>query len=213
MSAWRPAKSLTTLLNQVNKEYPKRSKASDGLIGDQSHASGPSDHNPNSKGVVCALDITHDPKNGVDTYKMADSIRKKPTIDLKYIISNRKIAERENGFKWRPYGGSNPHDHHMHVSVGRGPDGQSVQPYDNKVKWNIEEEDMLTTDQLNVLFRLYRGDSPSILQRKKYVGKITFEQMKKKILAGRTFKNEIKKAKVGKLDCKKHLPTELRKEN
>lgn len=43
---WRIAESLQQLLDQVNQMAPGRSKASDGAIGDTSHQSRRSDHNP-----------------------------------------------------------------------------------------------------------------------------------------------------------------------
>ena len=71
--SYRIAKSLGLLAATVNAAAPNRSKASDGWIGDASHAARKSDHNPNRTpgdgipdGVVCALDITHDPANGCD---------------------------------------------------------------------------------------------------------------------------------------------------
>lgn len=119
--------------------------ASDGLIGDQAHAGSASDHNPNALGVVTAFDFTHDPKNGLDAHKIADRLIKSPRHpDAKYIISNRRIAGTHNGWKWQSYSGSNPHDKHVHVSVGVGPDGSSRQPYDDTVKWNIKGEDVYT---------------------------------------------------------------------
>ena len=65
MTAWRAAHSLTTLLAQVNKAHPGRSKKSDGVIGDKAHAATASDHNPVA-GVVHALDLTNDPAKGLD---------------------------------------------------------------------------------------------------------------------------------------------------
>src|SRR4051794_9209283 len=59
--AFRLAKALETLRSQVNAAHPTRRKASDGWIGDTAHSARKSDHNPNSAGVVCALDMTHDP--------------------------------------------------------------------------------------------------------------------------------------------------------
>jgi hypothetical protein len=49
-----------TLRAQVNKRWPTREKASDGWIGDRAHASRKSDHNPDGKGWVHALDIDAD---------------------------------------------------------------------------------------------------------------------------------------------------------
>lgn len=69
--AWRLAHSLETLRAQVNAKWPNRSKSSDGSIGDASHSSRLSDHNPDPSGVVRAIDITHDPLSGFDSYAFA----------------------------------------------------------------------------------------------------------------------------------------------
>lgn len=140
--AWRPAKSLMKLREQANTLWPNRSKASDGLIGDSAHAASASDHNPNSDGVVCAFDLTHDPANGCNCDAIAESIRLNPHPDLKYLIWNHRIfrAYVKPGipkFTWSSYTGADPHTSHIHVSVGVGPDGKSIQPYDDEVEWNL----------------------------------------------------------------------------
>ncbi|MFA7238190.1 MAG: hypothetical protein WC058_15115, partial [Phycisphaeraceae bacterium] len=70
--AWRLAKSIKTLLDQVNSENQHRRKDSDGGIGDAAHASRGSDHNPyiivKGQGVVRAFDFTHAPETGFDAY-------------------------------------------------------------------------------------------------------------------------------------------------
>lgn len=71
----RLANSLTRLRDQVNAAFPNRNKASDGWIGDASHAASASDHNPNSQGVVSALDLTNDPANGFDVHALAERLR------------------------------------------------------------------------------------------------------------------------------------------
>lgn len=133
MASWRLAKSLEVLLAQVNQMYPHRDKSNDGTIGDTSHAARKSDHNPNGAGVVCAMDITHDPASGCDSYALAEQFRKVKDPRVQYVISNRKIANADvQNWKWRPYTGVNPHDHHVHVSVR-----QSAKFYDDKSAWDL----------------------------------------------------------------------------
>lgn len=152
--AWRAAYSLQTLKSQLDSAYPGWLFL--GYLGDAAHAGVPSDHNPNPQGVVCAMDIG--PGGGLDIHKLADNIVAKPHPDLKYIISNRRIAEWQNGFQWRPYSGSDPHDTHIHISVGRGPDGQSVQPYDDRVQWNITKGEPMASDAfINLQYILALG--------------------------------------------------------
>lgn len=137
--AWRLARSLDQLRDQVNAAWPKRSKASDGTIGDEAHASRSSDHNPwvkeGSMGIVTALDITHDPKSGCDSYKLAEALLKSRDSRIKYVISNGKIAAGSDGpspWVWRKYSGANAHAHHVHISVKA-----DKSHYDATQDWNI----------------------------------------------------------------------------
>lgn len=122
--AWRLAGALVTMRSQVNAKWPERSKKSDGTIGDEAHASRSSDHNPwvkdGAMGIVTGMDLTHDPIGGFDSYAFADMLLKGQDRRLKYIISNGRIGSGPSGSspgKWRKYTGSNPHDHHCHISV------------------------------------------------------------------------------------------------
>lgn len=133
--AWRLAYSLETLRSEVNALYPNRNKASDGTIGDPAHASSASDHNPNGSDVVCALDITNDPSSGCNIETLGQTIAAHPQRDCKYVIFNRKIASKSQGWTVRNYTGSDPHTSHIHISVGTGNDGHSVQPYDDRDPW------------------------------------------------------------------------------
>lgn len=156
MTMARIAKSLDQLRDEIDARAPGRSKASDGWIGDDAHADRPSDHNPNAKGVVCAFDATHDPAHGADMAVISEHIRTHPPLAAKYIIFNRRIAERSNGWRWKNYGGSNPHTKHMHVSVGRGADGSSTGPYDDTSAWGISSA--ATTGGADVI-GIKRGDT------------------------------------------------------
>ena len=129
---WRLAKGLETLRSQVNQMWPQRSKESDGSVGDTSHSARKSDHNPDARGVVHAIDITHDPRNGFDSYKFADMLLAKQDPRLSYIISNRRIGSGPGGpepGKWRHYSGTNPHDHHVHISITTSRE-DDVHPWD-----------------------------------------------------------------------------------
>ncbi len=140
MVSWRVAESLVTLRNEVNVKFPRRNKSSDGSIGDAAHASRSSDHNPwiadpPGPNVVSAIDITHDPKSGCDSYALAEFLRQKKDKRIKYVISNGKIfagADGPNPWVWRKYSGSNKHDHHVHISVE---DRKSL--YDNTSPWGL----------------------------------------------------------------------------
>jgi len=132
--SWRLAKSLEKLRAQVNAEWPDRDKASDGTIGDAAHAATKSDHNPDSGGVVRALDITDDPKGGPSAEWLAEILRASRDPRISYIISNRRIASSYaiggvEPWTWRPYAGLNAHKSHVHVSVVAGKAGDSVKAW------------------------------------------------------------------------------------
>ena len=138
---WRVAKALLALRTQVNTLAPRRSKTSDGTIGDAAHRTRASDHNPwvndGAEDVVTAMDITHDPTNGCDAGLLAEVICNSRDARVKYVIWNRRIANSAaiNGqppWTWRPYTGQNPHNHHVHLSV------LSEKPkYDSTADWAI----------------------------------------------------------------------------
>ncbi|GGL35566.1 lysozyme family protein [Caulobacter rhizosphaerae] len=123
---WRIAEALEALREQINTLAPARDKASDGGVGDAAHRARSSDHNPwvvdGAYGVVTARDFTHSPGTGCDAGVLAEGLRASRDPRIKYIIWNRRICASEPrdgqaAWAWRPYGGTNPHDHHVHVSV------------------------------------------------------------------------------------------------
>lgn len=131
--AWRLAKCLETLRAQINQMAPNRDKSADGTIGDASHSSRSSDHNPNEDGVVCALDITHDPAHGVNAGAIAEILRRSLDNRIKYIISNGRIASSLVApWVWRAYSGANAHRQHFHVSVMG-----SRKLYDDTTPWKL----------------------------------------------------------------------------
>ena len=118
--AWRVAKGLGKPREQINAQYPGRRKDSDGTIGNAEHSARESDHNPDENGVIHALDTTHDPAHGFDSYAFSDMLIRARDPRIKYVISNRRIASGPAGpqpWVWRKYTGKNPHDHHNHVSI------------------------------------------------------------------------------------------------
>ena len=128
--AWRLAKSLIILRDQINGKWPNRSKSEDGTIGDSAHAARASDHNPDQFGVVRAIDFTHDPAHGFDSYQFADDLRQSRDPRIKYIISNRRIASATvSPWLWRPYDGANAHDRHCHISVVGSSLADEIKPW------------------------------------------------------------------------------------
>lgn len=123
--AWKLAPALVALEDECNRVAPKRSKASDGSIGDADHAARESDHNPDIEpgpDWVDALDITYDPENGMNIHARFRAIALRVIAGLEkrvsYMISNDEIFSKKNGvWAWRPYTGKNSHRHHGHMSV------------------------------------------------------------------------------------------------
>ena len=139
---WRAMASLLVLRDQVNVIAPKRSRASDGLVGDVAHQQTNSDHNPHyvpgvGSNIVTALDLTHDPSGGFDSYKFAETLRRHRDRRIKYVISNRRIfSSYASGSRapwtWGSYSGPDPHTNHVHVSVLDAPIS------DTRTPWNLE---------------------------------------------------------------------------
>jgi hypothetical protein len=90
-------------------------------IGDQSHQSGQSDHNPDARSIVHAIDaMTYSDTargNAIVEWCLAD------TTDLEYVIFNHTIWSRGTGFEPRDYTGNNPHTDHPHISGKHGDAG------------------------------------------------------------------------------------------
>lgn len=125
------ARSVLLGLSEATRRWPRRSTASDGTLGDAAHRSRLSDHNPDARGIVHAFDLTHDPAHGVDCTVLAGRLRARRDGRVRYVIWNRRIflgpwddevmAGRASMWTWLPYDGENPHEKHMHVSVGHDP--------------------------------------------------------------------------------------------
>ena len=161
--SWRVANSLLTLRDQLNQLFPKRSKVSDGTIGDTSHSARKSDHNPNDKGVVCAMDYTFDsdPSDGIgiDCNWLASVLVKNRDPRIKYIIWNRQIvSSKQNAWQWRPYKGPSPHNHHLHLSV--------TGDYDSKALWNLSGAHEDPVDNTVSKYAVRSGDTLSEIAKR-----------------------------------------------
>jgi hypothetical protein len=140
----RPAKSLVVLRDQYNAKYPKRGKASDGMLGDEAHAARQSDHNPDKNGVVRALDITHDPEHGLDISAEAHRLVDSGDPRIYYVIANGRIWGWPKK-QWYDYDGTDKHFNHMHISVNTS-NGDDTTP------WKIDPErskDVMTDAQID----------------------------------------------------------------
>ena len=125
MAAWRPVAGITTLRDQVNKRWPKRDRRSDGVWGNKDHQARISDHNPDSRGLVHALDIDADldPKDPGAAQRLANQIVAYAASGLpgsnrlKYVIFDNKLASgtyANSMWTWR--GSGYGHWDHIHIS-------------------------------------------------------------------------------------------------
>lgn len=124
---WRPAPVLAILRSEVDLAWPNRSTASDGFIGDQSHQSRKSDHNPDADGYVRAWDVTADAHNGPDPSLLASFLRDVGASGSQrfalggYVIWNHRIVSELSEWQWIAYKGDDPHVTHLHISCSRLP--------------------------------------------------------------------------------------------
>lgn len=117
----RLAGGLESLRGEFNEVNPKRDRASDGWIADDRHAATISDHNPDVRGDVYAIDVDVDgvPMGRIVALVVARCKAGKETR-LQYVIYRRTIWSRSWGWTPRAYHGANPHTKHAHFSARRG---------------------------------------------------------------------------------------------
>ncbi len=101
------------VLRQATALFPRRKKASDGLLPSAAHVkqSPDSDHN-----TGLAVDLTHDPKGGIDCADIFEKLKEDKRVS--YLIFQGKIWSRQKAREGnRKYSGSNPHNKHLHISI------------------------------------------------------------------------------------------------
>jgi hypothetical protein len=145
--AWRAARSLVKLQDQLQHAAPKTAPALGyvqadewGLIGDAAHDP-TSDHTPHDfpgwgNDIVTAADFPNRPDLGLDAHQVLDDIRRSRDARVKYGISNGQMfsSYAVSGYAawtWRPYNPSNGDRHftHGHLSVVGDSRSDGVQPW------------------------------------------------------------------------------------
>ncbi|WP_229402302.1 peptidoglycan-binding domain-containing protein [Micromonospora okii] len=150
--AARLAPALRVLRDEIDARWPERDRRSDGWIGDAAHQGRKSDHNPDADGTVNAADFDRD---GIDPLLVVRRCISHPATT--YVIFDRTIWSRTRGFRAARYTGSNPHDKHIHVSVGHD---RSLE--NSTLAWGIATADGLGSRSLR---SGDRGDDVRALQR------------------------------------------------
>ncbi len=152
----------TTLRDEFNAVAPGRDKTSDGTIGDPAHAESVSDHNldetGNTGGVEDNDDIDEVHARDVDSsgpwpagWTMERFVqlilarcRSGQERRLRYIIYNRRIWRKSNGWVQEVYTGPNPHDKHAHFSFEYGSGSGASNPENITTPYGIEAAMALT---------------------------------------------------------------------
>ena len=122
------------ILKQATTLWPKRKKASDGLLPSLAHQK----QNPNSDhNTGLAADLTHDPHNGVDCGDLFRKLQEDKRVS--YLIFNSLIWSKERGT--RDYEGPNKHVKHLHISIKEeyAKDASPWFPWADKPKWNTAD--------------------------------------------------------------------------
>ena len=118
--------------DQLNERFPKRDKKSDGLWGNKPHQTSTSSHNGDKSGKsewrdgdkkdeVRARDWDKDLKDPYATMEQVvqmwvKRLRAGEMWWVRYIIYNKRIWHRKDGFKTRVYKGKNTHSEHVHAN-------------------------------------------------------------------------------------------------
>lgn len=98
------------VLRQATALCPSRNRASDGLLPSAAHIkqNPKSDHN-----LGLAVDLTHDPEDGIDCKDIYKRLKKDPRV--LYLIHDGRIWSKAKGD--RVYTGWNKHAKHLHISI------------------------------------------------------------------------------------------------
>lgn len=161
---WRLAYALDTLSDEIRDRFPDTTIWT---VGDADHRSRPSDHNPHDHDdnprtaeVVSAIDVVGHEQAGM----VWDHIRSTRDNRVEYMIHAGRMCGADTNWKVVPYRGSNPHNGHTHVSVGRGTDSKVTRPdlFDDRSPWGFststvnEDNEMLKNGDEGNTVRLYQ---------------------------------------------------------
>jgi hypothetical protein len=107
------APSLRRLFREVDARWPRRPHNVDGWYRRYVRGARPSDHHPDGKGMVHAVDIT---SAGISPMTVV-ALCARNSMPTEYVIYNRRIYSRHRGWMGVRYTGPHPHHDHIHVSI------------------------------------------------------------------------------------------------
>jgi len=107
------APALRNLFKEIDTRWPTRSHSVDGWNRTWVPGARPSDHHPDSRGIVHAIDIT---AAGILPGTVL-ALTARNAVPSAYVIWNRRIYSRSRGFSGITYTGPHPHTDHLHVSL------------------------------------------------------------------------------------------------
>ncbi|MCM4080401.1 hypothetical protein [Paractinoplanes hotanensis] len=134
---------LVALRADFDEVFPDRKNSSDGWIADGLHDS-TSDHQPDGRGLVHAIDVDAGLGEGFTMRDVVALIVQRCANGLEerltYVIHDRVIWSSSRGWKPKAYTGSNPHTQHAHFSASALP----AREQDTR-SWHLEGVPMALT--------------------------------------------------------------------
>jgi len=147
-----PDPSLVALTNELRAHYGQPARTYEYVTGYKA-ADNFSGHNPDSNGIVHAVDIFTDDHGNIpqpEGRALADRLRLvgKATNRFSYLIHDMSagapqpmIAGQFNGWAWQAYNGADMHSDHIHVSIADlywgDPCPVPASVYNNTARWNV----------------------------------------------------------------------------
>lgn len=156
MTNWHLAPSLVRFRVWNRAKWPNQNNAGDGSIGDASHAARKSDHNPNVRRSVNAID---EDERGIHMPTLMVAFMMHPSA--RYVIYERDIWHVNRSWRCETYTGDNPHDKHGHFSIH-----QTVKAEQSKTEFGVTAWPTLingstgrAVSELQAYLNVYNSDS------------------------------------------------------
>jgi hypothetical protein len=136
MGVSRRAYGLDALRSEIDERWEGRDVRSDGWIGDAKHRSRPSDHNPNSAGVVQAIDVDEHTDRSERSDEVGrwlwDALLRSQDERIAYVIYEHRMFssyKSGRGPAWT-VGQGRGHTQHLHISLV-----DDVRLHDSSARW------------------------------------------------------------------------------